>query len=40
MEELLELKEFLLGNIHEALLLVVEMTEMSKYFQNDLKFFR
>lgn len=31
MEELLELKEFLLGgNIHEALLLVEEMTEMSK----------
>ena len=31
MEELLELKGFLLGgNIHEALLLVEEMTEMSK----------
>jgi hypothetical protein len=31
MEELLELKEFLVGgNIHEALLLVDEMTEMSK----------
>jgi len=31
MEELLELKEFLLsGNIHGALLLVEEMTEMSK----------
>ena len=31
MEELLELKSFLLGgNIHEALLLVEEMTEMSK----------
>jgi hypothetical protein len=31
MEELLELKGFLLsGNIHDALLLVEEMTEMSK----------
>ncbi len=31
MEELLELQGFLLdGNIHEALLLVEEMTEMSK----------
>ncbi|MEA5617365.1 DUF29 family protein [Cronbergia sp. UHCC 0137] len=31
MEELFQLKEFLLnGNIHEALLLVEEMTEMSK----------
>lgn len=31
MEELLELKEFLVGgNIHDALLLVEEMTEMSK----------
>ena len=31
MEELLELREFLIsGNIHDALLLVEEMTEMSK----------